>query len=452
MFIFLGEAEVDASAPVLLSPKGLTVVGTSQGNSYPESVSSYPTSKNDDFTPNHVISTTTNPATSTFDADLAASIARAEARVNKITKLNQDSEQRGNSWCLPVDHQKQAQTPLWTSRAEWQRQVRELLNTTNGVKVCRQHHVDTQRVFAVAVTMARFAEQRTGRRVTASRTTLAEKTGLSISVIQRARRVLSALHVAKEMARGRFLRTIELWAAEAHHGGRQDRAASVWALTSPKSVVKQLPSTTTSLAVGPNPHSAQSAPNTYPHSTTPDPLSVVLAFSSSSSVRKNYTNARTRTYHQKGLKNHKPKPLSLQRAAAELIHHAPALMPRGHIGAISNALRHHSIDTKRWSGRDIARTLDEDTKSRGWTWPNATDLIDPVKFLRWRLARIDWSVESPTERAMAAKIRRDQERRTAASKAASRNRHVASPSGRATARALFQTNAVGQSMMREHVR
>lgn len=437
---------------MLLSPKGLTVVGTSQGNSYPESVSSYPTLENNDFTPKRVISTTISPATSTFDADLAASIACAEARVNKITKLNEDSEQQGNSWCLPVDHQKQAQTPLWTSRVEWQRQVRELLNTANGAEICRQHHVDTQRVFAVAVTMARFAEQRTGRRVTASRTTLAERTGLSISVIQRARRVLSALHVAKEMARGRFLRTIELWAAEAHHGGRQTRAASVWALTSPKSILEQLTSTTTSPEAGPNPHSAQSAPNTYPQSTTPDPLSVVLAFSSSSSVRKNYTNARARTYHQKGFKNHKPKPLSLQRAAAELIHHAPALMPRGHIGAISNALRHHSIDTKRWSGRDIARTLDEDTKSRGWTWPNATDLIDPVRFLHWRLARIDWSVESPTERAMAAKRRRDQERRTAASKAARQNRHVASPLVRAAARALFQANAVGKSMNREHLR
>lgn len=440
---------------MLLSPKGLTVVGTSQGNSYPESVSSYPTSKTNDFTPKSVISTTTNPATSTFDDELAESIARAEARVNKITKLNEDSEQRGNSWCLPVDHQKQAQTPLWTSRAEWQRQVRELLNTTNGVEICRRHHVDTQRVFAVAVTMARFAEQRTGRRVTASRTTLAEKTGLSISVIQRARRVLSALHVAEEMVRGRFLRTIELWAAEAHHGGRQTRAASVWALTSPKSNLEQLTSTTASPEFVPNPHSGLrtcSASNTYPQSATPDPLSVVLAFSSFSSVRKNYTNARTRTYHQKGFKNHKPKPLSLQRAAAELIRFAPALMPRGHIGAISHALKHHSIDTNRWSGRDIARTLDEDTKSRGWTWPNAADLTDPVRFLHWRLARIDWSVESPTERAMAAKRRRDQERRTAASKAASRNRHVASPMVRAAARALFQANAVGKSMKRDHLR
>ncbi|NMM90397.1 hypothetical protein B2J88_39730 [Rhodococcus sp. SRB_17] len=433
------------------------MVGTSQGNSYPEFVSSYLRPKNNDFTPNDVISATTDPATGTFDADLAESIARAEERINKITKLNADSDQRGNSWCLPVDHQEQAQTPLWTSRAEWQRQVRELLNTDPGTEICRKHQVDTQRVFAVAVTMAGFAEQRTGRRVTASRAALAEKIGISVSVVQRARRVLSELNVAKEMVRGRFLRTIELWAAEAHHGGRQTRAASVWALVSPRSILRHLTSTSipTEPTPQPIPHSPKSThntTNTYPQSTTPDPLSVVLAFSSSSSVRKNYTNARTRMDHQKESKNHNPKPISLQRAAAELIRHAPALMPRGHIGAISNALSRHSIDTKRWSGRDIARTLDEDTKSRGWTWPNASDLNDPVRFLHWRLARIDWSVASPTELAAAAKNRRDEERRAAANKAATQNQHVASPSARAAARALFQRRADAKSTTSESLR
>lgn len=431
---------------VLLSSKGLTVVGTSQGNSYPEVVSSYIRPKNTDFTSKCVISTTTDPATVTFDADLTASTARAEARINKITKLNADSAQRGNSWHLPVDHQEQAQTPLWTSRNEWQHQVRELLNSSTGTGICRTHQVDPQRVFAVAVTMAGFAEQRTGRRVTVSRTALAEKTGISVSVVQRARRVLSALHVAKEMVRGRFLRTIELWAAEAHHGGRQTRAASVWALTSPRSVLRSLTSTNSSPDAKPHPQqSADNAANTYPQSTIADPLSVALAFSSSSSVRKNYTNARARTYHQKESKNRKPKSIRLQRAAAELIQRAPALMPRGHIGAISNALSRHSIDTERWSGRDIARTLDQDTKSRGWTWPNASELNDPVRFLHWRLARIDWSGNSPTEVAIAAKKQRDEERRAAAHKAATQNQHVASASARAAARTLFQASVLAKS-------
>lgn len=422
------------------------MVGTSQGRPYPEFVSSFLRRKTIDFTSNQVISTTTDLSAGTFDADFARSIARAEARVHKINKLNADSDQRGNSWCLPVDHPEQAQTPLWTSRAEWQRQVRHLLNTDTGTEICHQHQVDAQRVFAVAVTMASFAEQRTGRRVTASRTTLAEKIGISISVVQRARRVLSALHVAKEMARGRFLRTIEHWAAEAHHGGRQTRAASVWALISPRSSLLHPASTNTPTA--PQTHPTPRSPDdpdpapSYPQLATHDPLSVVLSFSSSSSVRKNYTNARTRGYHKKIHQNRPPKPISLQRAAAELIHHAPALMPRGHFGAISNALRHHSIDTNRWSGRDIARTLDADTKSRGWTWPNASGLKDPVGFLHWRLGRIDWSADSPTEAAMNAKRRRDAERQAAANKAANQNQRVASQTVRASARALFRSKAL----------
>jgi hypothetical protein len=435
---------------LLLSPKGLTVVGTSQGSPYPESVSSYLQQKNSYSAQIRVISATNAPVNGISDPDLADSIARAEERINRITTLNTDSEQRGQSWCLPVDHTEQARTPLWTGRAKWQRQVRELLNTPTGTDACRQHQVDPQRVFAVAVTMAGFAEQRTGRRVAASRTALAERTGTSVSVVQRARRVLSALHVAKEMARGRFLRTIECWAAGAHHGGHQTRAASVWALISPKSVLQRLTSpntpTETSSQTTPQAPECGSAPTkTYPQTNIPDPLSVVLAFSSSSSVRKNYTNARTRKGHQKKFKTRKPKPLNLQRAAAELIRYAPALMPHGHIGVISNALIRHSIDTNRWSGRDIARTLTEDTKLRGWIWPNISDLKDPVRFLHWRLARIDWSVPSPTELAFAAKKQRDEDRRTAANEAAARNQRVASPSVREAALALIRATVAGKS-------
>ena len=434
---------------MLHSPKGLTVVGTSQGSPCPGFVSSYLQQKNTDPAQNCVISTTADPATCTFNTDLANSIARAEERINKITTLNAESEQRGKSWCLPVDHTEQARTPLWTSRAEWQRQVRELLNTKTGIETCRQHQVDPQRVFAVAVTMAGFAEQRTGRRVAASRTALAERTGISISVVQRARRVLSALHVAKEMARGRFLRTIECWAAEAHHGGHQTRAASVWALVSPRSILRTLTSTKPPNQPSPQttPHNRKATPTATkinPHSTARDSLSVVLAFSSSSSVRKNYTSARTRVDHQKASKNRNPKPINLQRAAAELIRYAPALTPPGHVGVISDALKRHSIDTERWSGRDIARTLTDDTKSRGWTWPNVSEINDPVRFLHWRLARIDWSVRSPTELAIAAKNQRDEERRAAAVAAAARDQRVASPSIRAAALAHFRATLAGK--------
>lgn len=422
---------------MLLSPKGLTVVGTSQGSPCPDFVSSYVQQKDSNFLQKSVISATTEVT----DADLAASIARAEERINRIVTLNTESEQRGKSWCLPVDHADQARTPIWAGRVQWQRQVRELLNTPTGIETCRQHQVDPQRVFAVAVTMAGFAEQRTGRRVAASRSALAKRTGTSISVVQRSRRVLSSLRVAKEMIRGRFLRTIEHWAAEAHHGGHQTRAASVWALTSPKSVLQRLAFTTPAASPVTPQAQVNNRPKsrTYPQSLTPDPLSVVLSLSSSSSVRKNYTNAQTRTDYKKKHKNYKPKPLNLQRAAAELIRYAPALTPNGHIGVISEALECHGIDANRWSGRDIARALTEDTKSRGWTWPNSADLNDPIRFLHWRLARINWSVPSPTELAIAAKKQSDANREAAAHEATVRDQRIASSTIRSAALALIRT-------------
>ncbi len=103
--------------------------------------------------------------------------------------------------------------------------------------MCRWFKVSTEFVFAVAVTMASFAERSTGRRVCASRETIAHRSGVSVSVVKRARRALHTLSVAREMVRGRYLRAEESHAAESHHGRIQRRAASVWALTSPKSLV-----------------------------------------------------------------------------------------------------------------------------------------------------------------------------------------------------------------------
>ena len=92
-----------------------------------------------------------------------------------------------------------------------------------------------------------------------------------------------------------------------------------------------------------------------------------------------------------------PRPIALQRIAAQLIAHTPALKTAGHVGRICDVLGAAGIDTVRWSGRDIARELTTDTQSRGWVWP--TQLTQPTAFLRWRLTQIDWSAPSPAERA-----------------------------------------------------
>ncbi|NMM90872.1 hypothetical protein B2J88_42240 [Rhodococcus sp. SRB_17] len=51
----------------------------------------------------------------------------------------------------------------------------------------------------------------------------------------------------------------------------------------------------------------------------------------------------------------------------------------------------------RWTGRDIARALTQDTQTCGWV--SAVQLTRPTAFLRRRLAQIDWLKSSAAEYA-----------------------------------------------------
>ncbi len=320
----------------------------------------------------------------------------------------------------------QSRTPIWSGQMEWQRQVRELLNAPEGLRVCREQNVDPERVYAVAVSMARSADRRTGRRVTASRISLADRAGVSVTVLKRSRRVLTILGMAHEMARGRLLRTVERWAAEAHHGRRQTKATSVWALVSPKSVVARVAARAS--------HRAAVGRRTHPQALSHGPQSLSTSFSSCTSVKKyKTTRASARARRERPASNQELRPIALQRAAGELLRHAPALNTPRHIGAVCEAIRAYSIDTERWSGRDIARALSDDTKRRGWIWPEVGTLGNPISFLRWRLASMDWSGPSFSERAVAAKERRDRERQRAADEAARSAARAASAATRTTA-------------------
>ncbi len=380
--------------------------GTSQGTSYPDEATTY-------LDHSYVAPSTSRTLANTDsgqqsqDENFDVAIKAAAENVVRIERINSASDQKGRTWSLPVDPNDQSRTPIWSGRMKWQNQVRQTLNSESGVERCKEHQVDPERVYAVAVTMAGVADRRTGRRVTASRENLADKAGVSVTVLKRARRVLSNLGLAKEMVRGRLLRTVEQWAAEAHHGRRQTKATSVWALVSPKLAVVEYDLVT---KIG-YPSEAPRA-SLCPQPAVRGPQSLGTSLSSSSSVRKNYiTRARAHTRQNPAPATRRPRSIALQIAAAELVRHAPALNPPGHIGAVCDALRAYSVDPSRWSGRDIARRLSDDTRARGWLWPDSRSLKNPVAFLRWRLARIDWSLPSPTELAVAAKSARDAQRR-----------------------------------------
>ncbi|AKE01190.1 hypothetical protein XU06_30105 (plasmid) [Rhodococcus erythropolis] len=376
----------------------------SQGSSHPEPGTTV--HKNSAFGASHTGAAATSAAgPTTEDADeWATAVREATENVARIETLNAESGQRGNSWALPVTTGRRARTPIWTSRTQWQHQVRTLLNSPTGTEICKKNTISTEAAFAVAVTHACFAEGKTGRGVTASRERIANRAGVSITVVKRARRVLGALGMAVEQERGRYLTKIESMAAEAHHGHRQFRAASVWALISPRAAVTTIttpftktrkPSRATLRSAA---YQARTASRSSPHPSGRGPLSPSGGFVLQSLVRKfSPTHAQARAGKPKNAQTSTPRPIELQRTAAQLISHIPALKTAGHVGRICDVLANADIDPARWDGRDIAHELTRDTQSRGWVWP--TQLTRPTAFLRWRLAHIDWSQLSPAESA-----------------------------------------------------
>lgn len=436
----------DFVAEIPDSPKGLTVPGTSQGTPCPEQQTSFsPTS--DEQIPRQEAEEGTSSLSNFGDIQYSDAVSRAKENIERVEKINEESGQRGRTWSIPVSPQMQSKTPIWSGRAQWQRQVREILNREEGKNLCRNHHTDPERVFAVAVSMASFADLRTGRRVTASREVLAERAGVSLTVLKRARRILAELGLAREMVRGRFLRTLEQWAAEAHHGRKQVKATSVWALVSPKVVVLRSTHDHTATAPSPARRYTKAAPTAgephrspYPQDASRGPQSVALSFGTCTSVKKyKTTRASARRLDNSHKQPREPRSISLQKAAAGLIAHAPCLDTSEHIGAVCEALRDHCVDPERWSGRDIAAALTEDTRRRGWIWPTRDSLKHPIRYLRWRLVGIDWSLPSPTERAEAAKRLRDAERHAAAVAMVERAEKAASERVRVTAMARIRS-------------
>ncbi|WP_249354705.1 Rep protein [Rhodococcus sp. USK13] len=361
----------------------------------------------------------------------AASVEAAARAVDELHEFNRETGQRGRSFALPVEPGREACVPVWSGRTEWLRQLRhQITHSDTGRTSVSKHKVGVERMMAVATAHAHFAESKTGRGITASRELIAKYAGVSETTVNRGRRVLRDLGMGVELARGRNLNGREFMAAELHHGGRQHRAASVWALSSPREVVAATPPAPQSkrkkrtraaerltnyrARLARHATKTAKAGSENPQIRGRDTLSLSSYFSSEDLLLRS-THQRARAGEDSSNPAHQEhqRSIELQKAAASLVANAPALNPRGHIGAICDALVASGIDITRWTGRDIARELGRDTAARGWIWPNSVD--SPAAFLRWRLARMDWKKASPSElRALVdAERRREQAARAA---------------------------------------
>ncbi|WP_158171346.1 Rep protein [Rhodococcus sp. JT-3] len=423
----------------------------SQGSSHPEPGTTV--IKSDSFGASHTDSAVESAAHSAIndvDAEWAETVRIAKERVEQLEKFNTESRQRGTSWALPVEPSEQSRVPIWSGRTEWLRQLRhQVTETEHGRAALTANRIAVDTLMACANAHARFAETRTGRGVTASKAVIAKHAGASNSTIMRSRRVLKALQMGVEHARGRTLSTSEYMAAEAHHGGRQHKAASTWSLSSPKSVVMATPPLERPRRSRRTRALARAA-EIRPNNTTPsepikatasrsskrthrDPLSSSALVSSFSSEGSSHQRARAR----KTIFTNTQRAIELQRAAASLAAHAPVFDTSSHIGVIADGIRAAGIDSTRWTGRDIARALSRHTAETGQIWPTTSEIKFPAAFLRFKLSQLDWTGPSPSEKRAEADAVRRTEIADRHAESARREATTASASSRAAARAAF---------------
>lgn len=124
-----------------------------------------------------------------------------------------------------------AKVPSWWSATDWlDVEVRSAV--VERVELCRAHHVDPDTVVAVARGMAHFADFRTGRDCRPTNAGLVALLRISLSTVQRARRVLKELGLVVELVAGRSIMTRSERLAAWRRGSSHRRIAAEFALCS----------------------------------------------------------------------------------------------------------------------------------------------------------------------------------------------------------------------------
>jgi len=311
-------------------------------------------------------------------------------RIEDAEKENTLRGQRGHSWAL--DGRQPAL--VWQSRTKWLTAAAAELACAPGRQLCRKWGVSSRTVLLVARACAHFADSSTGRGVTASNATIGRVAAeladrarpYCHDVVLKARAVLAALELAVEVARGRYLTVEERFQAAVHHDGVQIRAASTWALTTPR--------------------------RWYIKSSLPRSGSTG---SKTPRKKRSPTHARKRATAPSGrsqrLKD-RERPRQAHIVTAQLVAAAKSLDNGRHIGSLVDVIA-ELVDCNRWTARDLVTILNEDARDNPRDWPST--IKHPAGFLRHRLSRLQDVLAGPSPSevaaAHAAKLRADQEAR-----------------------------------------
>lgn len=339
---------------------------SSEGSAYPNDLSST-------ATPDLSMDAPRTLDTSNPESSIGKTI---EGRITQAEEDNRTSNQRGDSWALPG----RMPALCWNTRARWLLAVDEALSTEEGRRLCKALHLSPATARAIARGCAAFADPLTGRHLTASNKTIAAHAAKlagrarpwSPDVVTNTRKVLAALGLAVEVARGRYLTARERLAAAVHHDGVQRRAASTWALT----LVRRWQSKSSLPRRGPTGSKTprrSNSPNTRKRAQAP------------------YGRSHTDKRH--------PRSITAQRVTGQLVARTRGLDNGNHLGSLVDVISRH-VDCSTWTGKDLAEVLYHDNRKRGLSWPDKID--NPAAFIAHRLGRLAPVLAEPSPSARAA--------------------------------------------------
>lgn len=266
---------------------------------------------------------------------------------------------------------------MWSSREGWLAALGQWARSPSFAACAAAARVSmtAATLLGIAAVMAEHADHATGRHVAVTRARIADRVGCSPDTVTAAWRLLRVAGWVVEAQRG--------------HGSSGTPAAgrrpSVYHLVprrEPRPVVH-------------NPvHNPDLPPKAGIGLLTPEGSNSPSARAETESIRK--TSNRLKTGPKPTLtrppRPHQPRPLGLQRLAAQLTARCQGL-DHGHIGAICDAITAAGIDPAHWSAQRIVDALNTDMRQRGSSWPDRID--NPAAFLSSRLRRLDWRPEGP---------------------------------------------------------
>lgn len=306
------------------------------------------------------------------------------------------SPQRSGSWGFAAPDGAYSDVIAWTSGADWLDALMDALNTMAGEQLRRRAKVARGTLLMVANADRLSADARSGRSVTTAHETVAAALGMSSKTVQRSRQLLEALGFAVTIVEGRYLTVDERRRATETHGGKQIKAASLRALTMPRP--------------------AQAVRNVHlsPARRARRVSSVHEMVTNGRAIARQTAASRPKSPMTKRVSSEildvtvieSPRPLPIQRLAAQLARRVGWLNTGKHIGSLCNALVMAGIDAERWSARDLIDSMDSYIAERHLSYPTQTR--NPLGFLRWILAAaVDPNQLTPSE----LRAERDAERR-----------------------------------------